>query len=336
MKSNVVIPVFVTHMGCPFECIFCDQRKISGQKDEMTAVKMTSEIEKCLPTIKSGTHIEIGFYGGSFTGIPEKLQFELLEKAHTYMAEGKVHGIRLSTRPDFIDKHIIGYLKEYGVGIVELGIQSLDDAVLEKTCRGYSSNDALKAMEMIRSSGIRLGAQTMIGLPEDTLEKDIFTAETIAGYSPEVVRIYPTLVVKGTLLEAMYNDGIYKPLTLDEAVETSARLLEIYNSRNINVIRIGLQPTADLNENSEVAGGPFHPAFRHLVESKLMLRKLTNSIEILNPLPGANLIITSPENNLSDISGYKRENINYLKANYGFKNISIKYNSNIDKLKVEI
>lgn len=335
MKSNVVIPVFVTHMGCPFKCIFCDQGKISGQKEIMTAEIMRSEIEKSLPTIREGTHIEIGFYGGSFTGIPEKQQFELLETANSYLTRGKVQGIRLSTRPDFIDKHIIGYLKSFGVGIVELGIQSLDDAVLEKTCRGYNSADALRAMEIISSSGLRLGAQTMIGLPEDNIDKDISTAETITEFYPEVVRIYPTLVIKGTMLEKLYSAGLYKPLALDEAVEISSKLLEIYTSRSINVIRIGLQPTEELNDNCEVAGGPFHPAFRHLVESRLMLKKIVDILDNSHNSTGENLRITSPQNNLSDISGYKRENIKYLKKNYGFKNIAIKFDDNIDKMKVE-
>ncbi|MDD4189328.1 MAG: radical SAM protein [Eubacteriales bacterium] len=336
MKSNVVIPVFVTHMGCPFKCIFCDQGKISGQNEKMTAEIMTAEIERHLATVKSGTHIEIGFYGGSFTGISEKLQFELLDKANYYLDRGKIQGIRLSTRPDLINEHVIGYLKKYGVGIVELGIQSLDEAVLLKSFRGYSPADAIKAMEMISSSGIRLGTQTMIGLPEDTLEKDILTARTISRYHPEAVRIYPTLVVKGTLLEDMYKKGTYKPLSLSEAVEISAQLLEIYKSNDINVIRIGLQPTADLNENSEVAAGPFHPAFRHLVESRLMLKKILNSLEKLDPAPGKYLTITSPDNNLSDISGHKRENIIYLKKKYGFGRIAIKHDANIDKIKIEL
>lgn len=323
-------------MGCPFECIFCDQRKISGQKEEMTADRMITEVEKYLPTIRSGTHIEIGFYGGSFTGIPEKQQIELLKIARSYIAGGKVQGIRLSTRPDFINKNILDYLTEYGVGIVELGIQSLDDEVLKKSFRGYNSDIALKAMEIIRSSGLRLGVQTMIGLPEDTLEKDIFTAQTVAEYSPEVVRIYPTLVVKGTMLAEMYDKGLYKPLALDEAVEISAKLLEIYNSRKINVIRIGLQPTSDLNEKCEVAAGPFHPAFRHLVESRLMLQKIISNLEKSDLQPSKYLSITSQDNNLSDISGYKRENIAYLQKHYGFKNIRIKQNSKIDKLKIEI
>lgn len=334
MKSHVVIPVFVTHMGCPFECIFCDQRKISGQKDEMTAEKMRIEIEKSLPTIREGTHVEIGFYGGSFTGIPEKQQFELLETANSYLTEGKVQGIRLSTRPDFIDKHIIEYLQSYNVGLIELGIQSLDDDVLEKTRRGYTSADAIRAMEMISSSGIRLGAQTMIGLPEDTVDKDISTAQVITGFSPEVVRIYPTLVVKGTLLEKMYREGRYNPLSLDEAVDISSKLLEIYTFHNIKVIRIGLQPTEELNDNCEVAGGPFHPAFRHLVESKLMLKKIIRLLDNSARIEGKILNIYSPQNNLSDISGYKRENIKFLKETFGFKNILIKYDSSIDKLKV--
>ena len=334
-KKNVIIPVFVSHMGCPFECIFCDQRKISGQKEEMTVGKMAEIVESHLATIKPGTHVEIGFYGGSFTGIPLAAQTVLLEKGQEYVRSGKIQGIRLSTRPDYIDEKILNFIKSYDVNLIELGVQSLDDEVLKHSCRGHSQAESIKAFEHIKASGIKLGIQTMIGLPGDTFDKSVSTANKVISFNPDTVRIYPTLVIKGTGLEEMYKAGVYKPLTLGEAVDLSAVLLKMYNDNNINVIRIGLQPTAELNECSEVAAGPFHPAFRHLVESRLMRTKIIQKLEHTCLQPKLTLKLLINPRNISEAAGHKRENIEYLKDHCGIQNIKIIPDNRLKPFEVE-
>lgn len=322
-KSNMFIPIFIPHKGCPFDCIYCDQKSISGETQDMTSDRMISIVEDYLHTSGPKENIEIAFYGGSFTGIDKQLQIELLNTASKYVESGKVSSIRLSTRPDYIDDSILEYLKKYHVGTIELGVQSLDEDVLKQSCRGHSVSNVLEASGLIKKWGIKLGIQTMIGLPGDTEEKDIYTAQKVADIKPAVVRIYPTLVIKGTYLERMFIDGSYKPLTLDEAVGISAVLLSIYNENGIKVIRIGLQPTEDINLNAKVTAGPFHPSFGQLVQSKLMLDKINKIIIEKGYMDQEKIIINTSPANISNVVGQKSSNLVYLKNKYGFKDIKV-------------
>ncbi|MEG6614736.1 radical SAM protein [Pseudoclostridium thermosuccinogenes] len=331
MKSrHIVIPVFVPHKGCPFDCIYCNQRTISGQIREMTMQEMQKIIEDNLSTVKDQDYVEIGFYGGSFTGIEKDRQIEYLETANRYVKAGKVKALRLSTRPDYINAEILEYLKKYNVATIELGVQSLDQEVLDKSCRGHSVEDVIKASGMIREYGINLGLQTMIGLPGDNAEKDIDTARKVIALKPDIVRIYPTLVIKGTYLEKMYNEGKYKPLSLEDASSICAELLDMYEANGINVIRVGLQPTDNINEDMDVVAGPFHPAFRQLVESKRLLWRMEKQIKEKNLEGREEIIIYAGKEKISDVIGQKRANINYLAKTYNFKRILVKENNSLD------
>lgn len=274
--------------------------------------------------------VEIGFYGGSFTGIPLKEQEWYLGIGHSYVEAGKVTQMRLSTRPDFINEEILDLLTRYGVKTIELGAQSLDDEVLRCSNRGHTYEAVTHAALMIKEKGFSLGIQTMIGLPKDSKQKAIETAQKVVEIAPDIVRIYPTLVIKNTYLEKMYLDGSYQPLTVEEAVDISAELLTIYESNNINVIRIGLQPTDSISETGEVVAGPFHPAFRQLVQSKLILNKMIKFIN-LNMLDNkTDIIIECNPGEISNIIGQKRKNISELKSKFKFKNIFVKTKENID------
>jgi len=320
---HIVIPIFVPHKGCPFDCIYCNQKTISGQIEEMTEDRMIKIIEQHLNSIKEGTYVEIGFYGGSFTGIERSQQIKFLRTANEYVEKGMVKSIRLSTRPDYINSEILDYLKLYNVKTIELGVQSLDEDVLKKSCRGHSVNDVITSSQLIKEYQINLGIQTMIGLPGSTREKDLITAQKVVRLMPQIVRIYPTLVIKNTYLEKLYLDGSYIPLELQDAVDLCAELLNIYENHNIKVIRIGLQPTENINENSDVVAGPFHPAFRQLVESKLMLNRVESIICEKGLQHEKHLVIRTGRRNISNVIGQKKENINYLKKKYGFLSIKI-------------
>ncbi|MDP4180056.1 MAG: radical SAM protein [Bacillota bacterium] len=323
-KKNIVIPVFIPHKGCPYDCIYCNQKLISGQVEEMTVEKMHKTVIDHLSTADIDSHIEIGFYGGSFTGIDVEKQILFLEAANLYFKQGKIHGIRLSTRPDYIDSDILKRLKKYNVNTIELGVQSLDNETLKISGRGHDSTRVYKACGLIKEFGIKLGIQTMIGLPGSDFQKDIKTAHEVVALNPDIVRIYPTLVVKNTYLEKMYLEGVYKPLSLEEAVEISAYLLNLYNENNIKVIRIGLQPTDNINENIDVVGGPFHPSFRQLVESKLLLTKIENYLKEYSLCKERGIIIYTGKKCISNIIGQRRENIEYLKGKYKFEQILVK------------
>lgn len=321
--KHIVIPIFIPHKGCPHDCVFCNQKKISGQKDEVTESIMRDIIESHLNTVNGEAKIEIAFFGGSFTGIDREEQIKYLKIANDYIEKGPVRSIRLSTRPDYISDDILSYLKKYNVSVIELGVQSLDKEVLEKSNRGHSVEDVLKSSKMIRDKGFVLGIQTMIGLPGDNYEKAVNTARKVVELAPDIVRIYPTLVIKGTYLEQLYNSGQYTPLSLEDAVDLCAKLMEIYESNDINVIRVGLQPTDSICDGGDVVAGPFHPAIRQLVDSKRAQWDIEEMI-IKNKLAGRkNLTILADKKDVSVIVGQKKSNIKYFKEKYNYEEIKV-------------
>ncbi|MFZ5986905.1 MAG: elongator complex protein 3 [Bacillota bacterium] len=324
IERHIVIPIFIPHKGCPFDCIYCNQKNISGQKEDMTKDKMRLVVESHINTALPNSFIEIGFYGGSFTGIDKDEQLQFLETAYEYIKRGKIKGVRLSTRPDYISQEILDYLKIYKVSTIELGVQSLNEEVLVKSCRGHSIEDVVRACELIRKNGFTLGIQTMLGLPGDSFERALNTGEKVVELMPDIVRIYPTLVIKDTYLEKMYKQGKYTPLRLDEAVDLCAKLLELYRNNNINVIRIGLQPTESINEGGDIIAGPFHPAFRQLVESKLALNSIEEMIKQKNLSGKDTIVICTSSEKISDVIGQKKSNISYLKEKYKFDIIKVK------------
>lgn len=236
--------------------------------------------------------------------------------------------MRLSTRPDYISEEILDLLSKYEVKTIELGAQSLDEQILKCCNRGHSVEAVAKAAKMIKARGFSLGIQTMIGLPGDSKEKAIITAQKVVELSPDIVRIYPTLVIKNTYLQKMYLDGIYKPLTVEEAVDICAELLDIYEKNNINVIRIGLQPTESISENGEVEAGPFHPAFRQLVKSRLLLNKMIKYINEHSLENSSGIIIECNQKEISNIIGQKKSNISFLKHKFNYEKIIVKTNNN--------
>lgn len=269
-KRHYIIPVFVPHEGCPHNCVFCNQEAITGSSSVVTGEFVNNTINEYLKTIKKeNSIIEVSFFGGTFTAVDINKQKELLEVARSFKERNEIQYIRLSTRPDYIDKNILNHLKEYSVDIIELGVQSLDEEVLRKSGRGHTEQDVITATELIKAYGFQLGHQIMLGLPGDDFNKDIETAEKIVALAPGIVRIYPSLVIRNTPMEKMFMRGDYKPYTLEEAVEISKIIMGMFLANGIKVIRVGLQPTDEINTGKELIAGPFHPAFRELVEGSV-------------------------------------------------------------------
>lgn len=325
-KKNCIIPIFIPHIGCPNDCSFCNQRKITGVLDEINLEEVIAKIESYLESIpKNRKLVEIAFFGGSFTGIDEKLQKNLLEIAKTYKDKGKIDKIRLSTRPDYISEDIVKYLKEYKVDIVELGVQSMDNTILEKINRGHSREDVIKAGKIIKDSGIDLGVQVMVGLPGDDYKKFSKTIQELTDLKPVMARIYPVLVVKGTELEREYYNKEFIPLTLEESIEYSKYGLYYFQKNNIDVIRIGLQPTENIKEGGDIVAGPFHPSYRQLVESKTYFDILDFSLNNLEKilLENQEIKIICNRNKVDFVVGHKGENKNRLLSKYNLKKIKI-------------
>lgn len=320
MKKQYIIPIFVPHLGCPNDCIFCNQKSISGQKENMTKEKAKKIIEEYLETIKNEeAEVEIAFYGGSFTAIEEKTQEELLQTAYEYIEQGKVESIRISTRPDCIDKETLKRLKKYKVKTIELGVQSANDYILKRANRGHAFEDVKKASKMIRWNGFKLGHQMMVGLPESTRIDEINTAKALIKLKPKMVRIYPVLVVKNTKLEEEYKQGKYEPLPLVQAVEVCKELVRMFADKKIEVIRVGLQNTDEIaepeNKESEVVAGPYHPAFRQLVESAMWYDAIVGKIKKLNVKVKEVEVTVNPVDS-NNVIGHKKENVLKLKDTY--------------------
>ena len=266
-RKHVNIPIFISHEGCPNDCVFCNQRKITAKVDAMTLPEVSEQIKTYYSTLEDGTYIEIAFFGGSFTGIDVPLQEQYLKIAYEQKKAGKIHAIRLSTRPDYISQDVLDRLRFYEVDTIELGVQSLDQEVLKASNRGHLVTDVYEAVQLIQAYGFRLGIQLMVGLPLDTKERAVLSAKLTALLRPDFVRIYPTLVIKDTKLLELTKDGRYQPLSLDCAVDWTKEMYQVFLTSHIPVIRMGLQPTDLITEGKEVLYGPFHPAFRQLVES---------------------------------------------------------------------
>lgn len=320
MKKQYIIPIFVPHLGCPNDCIFCNQKSISGQKDNMTKEKAKKIIDDYLKNVKNEeAKFEIAFYGGSFTAIEQAKQEELLETAYEYIKQGKVESIRISTRPDCINKEILQRLKKYKVKTIELGVQSANDYILKRSNRGHNFEDVKKASKLIRWYGFKLGHQMMVGLPESTRIDEINTAKALIKLKPKMVRIYPVLVVKNTKLEKETKEGIYEPLPLVQAVEVCKELVRMFAAKNIEIIRVGLQSTDEIsqpgNDKSEVVAGPYHPAFRQLVESALWYDAIVTKIKKLN-MKVKEVEVTVNPIDANNIIGHKRENVLKLKDTY--------------------
>lgn len=284
--------------------------------------------------------LKLLFFGGSFTGIEPELQEKLLKTAYEFIKEKKVDSIRISTRPDYIDKTILKRLKKYKVKTIELGVQSTNDYILKKCKRGHTFADVKKASKLIRWYGFKLGHQMMVGLPESTLLDELNTAKDLAKLKPKMIRIYPVLVIKGTELEREYLAGNYEPLTVEQAVERSKELCYFFGKKKIDVIRIGLQNTETIsdpkNEKSEVVAGPYHETFRGLVESSIYYDTIVEKIKNFNTKVKEVGIKVNPQN-VSNVVGYKRQNIEKLKEMY---DVDVVINQDekcpLEKIEVEI
>ncbi len=301
----MIIPIFIPHDGCPNDCAFCNQRTISGKSSAPTSEETIRTIEDNLLTMGDNAE-QIAFFGGSFTGIPENKQNEYLSIAYEYVKSGKVKGIRLSTRPDYIDDETVKRLISYGVTNIELGAQSMDEEVIMLSRRGHSALDVEKAAEIITSNGVTLGLQMMTGLPGDSEEKCLYTANRFKELGAEETRIYPTVVLKGTYLAEMYKNGMYIPQTTEEAVDICAKLYRFFKDNNIKILRMGLADSIELKEN--YIAGAYHPALGEMIIS----RDIRNIIE--KNSVGKNVInVFANRKYVSKVTGNKKCNTEYFK-----------------------
>lgn len=345
MKKHAIIPIFIPHKGCPNDCIFCNQKKITAHQKAVTTKDVEDIVETWLPTLQNRgiETIEMSFFGGSFTGIPMEEQSAYLEVAKRYKDAGKIDKIHMSTRPDYINEEILDNLMKYGTDTIELGVQSFDDEVLLKSKRGHNSRVVYEASELIKSYGIELGIQLMIGLPGDSLETCIYSAEETVNIGPSIARLYPTVVINDTELYDCYKNGSYTPLTESEAIYRTKEMYKIIDKAGIDIIRVGLKSTDIINKDGDIVRDTYHPAFRQLVESEISKEIILDKIKNINLPENEKVKIDffSNSNSFSNMIGHKGSNREYFKENYPLLNIkyridnSLKDNSYDVKLKGE-
>lgn len=347
--KHVNIPVFIPHLGCPNQCVFCDQRTISGTLSFVES-EAWETVDRVLSTVSArrrggvpdpsdgrgsgvrDTECEIAFFGGSFTGIDRDLMVRLLTKAESYVSRGEVSGIRMSTRPDYIDGEVIRILKDFTVKEVELGIQSMSDGVLAASKRGHTADDSRRAVEMLRQAGFSVGGQMMVGLPTSKKEDEVFTAEEIARCGCSSARIYPTVVFGGCELDGMMLRGEYLPLSVEEAVERSCDALEVFLKSGVTVLRIGLCDSENLHSSSYSAG-PNDPAIGERVASRYYLRQILSYLEKHPDAEGIRVFCAPGET--SKISGNGRENKKILQSR-GIKTVKIVESPEILRYNIKI
>lgn len=306
------VSIFIPHAGCPQQCSFCNQRSITGQTQPTTPEQVKDTLERAAEHLKEKSHFaEIAFFGGSFTAIERSYMLSLLEAAAPFVRDKMFTGIRISTRPDAIDDEILMVLRQYGVTVIELGAQSMDDRVLRQNHRGHTAEQVRNASKQIKKAGFSLGLQMMTGLWGDSVSGALQTARDIAQLDPDCVRIYPAIIMRDTELAERYLSGEYIPMTLEQSVELCGTLLEFFEERNIPVIRLGLHSTPELLRDR--LAGPWHPAFRELCESRLFVRRLENVFTSQRISPGFFEIRVAPSW-VSRAVGQKKCNVAELSA----------------------
>lgn len=314
MKNVLVIPIFIPHRGCPHDCLFCNQQKISGAKKEGGEIQVAATIEEWLTHQGERPEVQVAFFGGSFTCMEKDDQKKLLEAVQPFIADGRVDSIRCSTRPDCIDLETIRLLQEYNVRTVELGVQSMNDAVLVKARRGHSAEDCEKAFRMLKKGGIEVGIQLMPGLPGDTTYLFLQTVNRVIELGPDFVRLYPCIVVNDSGLEHLYSTGGFQPLSIEKAVAICGFCHSKLEKAGIDVVRMGLQPSTSLAKS--VIAGPYHPAFGELVQSRLWLNKIKKKLMDLKAEEKLEMYLSHRD--LSSVIGQQKKNIKRLEE-LGFK-----------------
>jgi len=326
-----IIPVFLPHQGCPHRCIFCDQRAITGTTAMPDNDTVRTQVDRFAAyNRRKRQPVQLSFYGGNFLGLPPGEIQRLLDLAEKMVTEGRINSIRFSTRPDTVTPGRLEILAGYSVTTIELGVQSMDDTILAQAQRGHTAAHTLQALNLLREHGFQTGGQIMIGLPGDDGPSSLATAEILSAHRPDFVRIYPTIVIAGSPLAHRFRRGEYRPLPLKEAVQLAASLRETFSRHGIPVIRMGLQPTAELSRAATVLAGPYHPAFGHLVLSEIAYRRLAARIrDHRPPLPDCLTIAVHPRS-ISVTRGHRNANLGRLEEAFGFQTVRITGDASLD------
>ncbi len=333
-KKHKTVPIFIPHMGCPHRCVFCDQCAISGQSG-FDIARVRGEIETALSTLAPDAEAEIAYFGGSFTAIDRALMIELLELAQTYVDEGRVSGIRFSTRPDAVGDEVLDILSHYTITAIELGLQSMDDGVLAACRRGHTADKAREACRRVVARGYSLVGQMMLGLPASDADKELATAREICDLGASAMRIYPTVVFDGTALATMMRAGRYAPIDNAEAARRCAPILALLEERGVGLLRVGLCASETL-VSSRVLGGANHAALGELCYSALFLARMEALLDGCVSTEGRVACFDIPRGKRSQALGQRRMNACALMERYGLSSVRVRENDSLAGTRVSL
>lgn len=325
-----IVPVFLPHAGCPHQCVFCNQTSITGaDRDPVSPKKVEHYICEFLKYKRNdGKPVQVAFYGGNFLGLEKEYIKELLNISSKFVTNKDIDAIRFSTRPDTINKEMIEIIKNYPIETIEIGVQSMDDRVLAIAKRGHSASDTQKAVALLKKLNYDIGLQMMVGLPEEDEASSLSTARQIGELEPDFVRIYPTIVLRNSLLAALYKNGTYRPWSLERSIDHVKKLYLFFKNKHIPVIRMGLQAAKDLDSGASVLAGPYHPAFGHMVLSKIFLDMASEILYANKSCLEAVSIKIHPKS-MSQMRGLRNQNVKILKKRFHIKSLEIIPDSSI-------
>ncbi|MCK5695187.1 MAG: radical SAM protein [Desulfobacula sp.] len=340
----LVIPVFIPHSGCPHQCVFCNQSIITNQKSRVpTLPRMPDKtaihqiVTEYLQYKGLRKYVELAFFGGNFLGLEHEIIIQLLDLVQPYIHTKKIDGIRFSTRPDTISQQTLDLVHPYKLSAIELGVQSMNDEVLSKSRRGHTSMDTLKAINLLKEYPYKIGVQVMVGLPGDHEESLFESTKKVAQFAPDFARIYPLMVLKDSLMEQWYTQGRYQPLTLEESIRLVKGMVQIFKAAKVDIIRMGLQASDMMEDESMVLAGPWHPAFGHLVFSELFYDSVCNKIDrSLELLKSERLDLIVHPKSESRLRGDKNINLKRLELRYPSLKFSIRLDAALSADGVDI
>ncbi len=336
-KRPLIVPIFIPFHGCPHRCIYCQQEKITDQTAlplEPSSIKETLDRALQSPKFQTARDPEIAFYGGTFTSLPHDRIIQLLGAVRPYIKEGLFRSIRVSTRPDALDIKKLELLRGFHVTTVELGTQSMDDRVLELTRRGHKAVDTIHSVHMLKENGFKVGIQLMPGLPGDTRESFMRTVDTVTGLSPDMVRIYPTVVIKGTELAEWYRQKRFQPLSLKEAISVCKESCVRLEDRGIPVIRMGLMSSPSLLEEGQIIAGPWHKSFGFLVRSEIHQEKIGPYLPDKSKTKKIRLRVPCREIPL--VTGYKNRGLRSIEDKTGAKVMGVTPDDSVHKGQIKV
>ena len=324
----LIFPIFLPNLGCRERCLFCNQKAVATEIPSPSSVRKFIETSLIgSPSDKKDHEKQIAFYGGSFTGIPQDNQVDYLKEVQPLLRSGLIHSIRISTRPDALDEEILSLLKEYGVKTVEIGAQSMMDEVLLLSTRGHSAEDTISAASRLRRWGFEVGIHLMIGLPGDNCDRFLQTLDQVIDLKPDLLRIHPTLVLKGSPLELLWRAGRYSPIPLEEAIYWLKKGLLKLERSSVRVARIGLQPTEELEKH--LLAGAYHPALHQLIDSEITFDMAKQLLQI-HPEEREAFFLCNPKE-VSNLRGQRNGNILKLENQFHLKKISIQSREDVPR-----